>query len=71
MTGKPIRIRYDCSKCPGFGTPFSPSALRVMLLGSGELGKEVLIALQRWVSRRLPWIATPTPPATRWPTGPT
>jgi len=30
-----------------FGTPLSPSALRVMLLGSGELGKEVLVALQR------------------------
>lgn len=30
-----------------FGTPLSPSALRVMLLGSGELGKEVIIALQR------------------------
>jgi len=29
------------------GTPLSPSAIRVMLLGSGELGKEVLIALQR------------------------
>jgi len=29
------------------GTPLSPAALRVMLLGSGELGKEVLIALQR------------------------
>ncbi|MGE5467787.1 MAG: formate-dependent phosphoribosylglycinamide formyltransferase [Ignavibacteria bacterium] len=29
------------------GTPLSPSALRVMLLGSGELGKEVIIALQR------------------------
>ena len=29
------------------GTPQSPSATRVMLLGSGELGKEVLIALQR------------------------
>ncbi|WP_085314935.1 formate-dependent phosphoribosylglycinamide formyltransferase [Derxia lacustris] len=29
------------------GTPLSPSATRVMLLGSGELGKEVLIALQR------------------------
>ena len=28
-------------------TPLSPSALRVMLLGAGELGKEVLIALQR------------------------
>ncbi|MBG6080464.1 formate-dependent phosphoribosylglycinamide formyltransferase [Rubrivivax gelatinosus] len=29
------------------GTPLSPSATRVLLLGSGELGKEVLIALQR------------------------
>jgi phosphoribosylglycinamide formyltransferase 2 len=29
------------------GTPLSPSAKRVMLLGSGELGKEVIIALQR------------------------
>jgi len=29
------------------GTPLSPSAVRVMLLGAGELGKEVIIALQR------------------------
>ncbi len=29
------------------GTPCSPSATRVMLLGAGELGKEVVIALQR------------------------
>jgi phosphoribosylglycinamide formyltransferase 2 len=29
------------------GTPLSPSAVRVLLLGSGELGKEVVIALQR------------------------
>ncbi len=29
------------------GTPLSSSATRVMLLGAGELGKEVLIALQR------------------------
>lgn len=29
------------------GTPLSPSALKVMLLGSGELGKEVVISLQR------------------------
>ncbi|MET0732450.1 MAG: NAD-dependent epimerase/dehydratase family protein, partial [Casimicrobiaceae bacterium] len=29
------------------GTPLSPTATRVMLLGSGELGKEVIIALQR------------------------
>lgn len=29
------------------GTPYSPTATRVMLLGSGELGKEVAIELQR------------------------
>jgi len=29
------------------GTPLSPLATKVMLLGSGELGKEVIIALQR------------------------
>jgi phosphoribosylglycinamide formyltransferase 2 len=29
------------------GTPLSPSATRIMLLGCGELGKEVIIALQR------------------------
>ncbi|RAK57593.1 formate-dependent phosphoribosylglycinamide formyltransferase [Phenylobacterium deserti] len=29
------------------GTPLSPTALKVMLLGSGELGKEVAIELQR------------------------
>jgi len=29
------------------GTPLSPSATRVLLLGSGELGKEVAIELQR------------------------
>ncbi len=29
------------------GTPLSPAATRVMLLGSGELGKEVIIELQR------------------------
>jgi len=29
------------------GTPLSPGATRVMLLGSGELGKEVIIAFQR------------------------
>ncbi|MBW0450906.1 formate-dependent phosphoribosylglycinamide formyltransferase [bacterium M00.F.Ca.ET.228.01.1.1] len=29
------------------GTPLSESATRVMLLGAGELGKEVIIALQR------------------------
>jgi phosphoribosylglycinamide formyltransferase 2 len=30
------------------GTPLAPSAKRVMLLGSGELGKEVAIELQRF-----------------------
>src|ERR1700756_5356016 len=29
------------------GTPLSESATRVMLLGAGELGKEVIISLQR------------------------
>ncbi len=30
-----------------FGTPHSPSAIRLLLLGSGELGKEVAIEAQR------------------------
>ncbi|MDO8989345.1 MAG: formate-dependent phosphoribosylglycinamide formyltransferase [Sideroxyarcus sp.] len=34
-------------KHQSIGTPLSPSATKVMLLGSGELGKEVIIALQR------------------------
>src|SRR5690348_15841740 len=29
------------------GTPLSPAAVKVMLLGGGELGKEVVIELQR------------------------
>src|SRR5699024_1840449 len=29
------------------GTPLTPNATKVMLLGSGELGKEVAIAFQR------------------------
>ncbi|SDF05571.1 formate-dependent phosphoribosylglycinamide formyltransferase [Pseudonocardia oroxyli] len=37
MNSGPVRI----------GTPLSPSATRVMLLGAGELGKEVVIAFQR------------------------
>ena len=32
---------------PVLATPLTSSAVRVMLLGSGELGKEVIIALQR------------------------
>jgi phosphoribosylglycinamide formyltransferase 2 len=35
------------AKSVTLGTPLSPSATKVMLLGSGELGKEVIIALQR------------------------
>ncbi|WP_353174589.1 formate-dependent phosphoribosylglycinamide formyltransferase [Paracandidimonas soli] len=35
------------AKPPVLGTPLSPRAVRVMLLGSGELGKEVIIALQQ------------------------
>ncbi len=30
------------------GTPLAPSGNRVMMLGSGELGKEVVIELQRF-----------------------
>ena len=32
---------------PRIGTPLSPSAVRVLLCGAGELGKEVVIELQR------------------------
>jgi len=32
---------------PTLGTPLGPAGVRVMLLGAGELGKEVIIALQR------------------------
>lgn len=32
---------------PVIGTPLSDNAIRVMMLGSGELGKEVIIELQR------------------------
>jgi phosphoribosylglycinamide formyltransferase 2 len=35
------------SRLARIGTPLSPSATKVMLLGAGELGKEVIIALQR------------------------
>ena len=35
------------TNAPILGTPLSPSSTRVMLLGSGELGKEVIISLQR------------------------
>ncbi|HEU4550171.1 MAG TPA: ATP-grasp domain-containing protein, partial [Rhizomicrobium sp.] len=35
------------SEVAALGTPLSPAAVTVMLLGSGELGKEVVIELQR------------------------
>ncbi len=44
---KPDLTKPDKKKQFSLGTPLSPSATKVMLLGSGELGKEVIIALQR------------------------
>ncbi|MDR1275731.1 MAG: formate-dependent phosphoribosylglycinamide formyltransferase [Candidatus Accumulibacter sp.] len=41
-TNRPTRL-----PAAALGTPLTPSAVRVMLLGAGELGKEVVIALQR------------------------
>ena len=43
----PERAADSSAFTPTLGTPGSPSALKVMLLGSGELGKEVIICLQR------------------------
>ena len=43
---KPIRCPPEISM-KSFGTPLSERSLRVLLLGSGELGKEVAIELQR------------------------
>jgi phosphoribosylglycinamide formyltransferase 2 len=43
--GTPANVRVGMRG--KIGTPLSPSAMRVMLLGCGELGKEVIIALQR------------------------
>jgi hypothetical protein len=42
------KVTFTCQD-PGHAPryPLSPSATRVMLLGAGELGKEVIIALQR------------------------
>ncbi|MBB1020481.1 formate-dependent phosphoribosylglycinamide formyltransferase [Dietzia sp. E1] len=50
MTEAPVPSAHDPLAPPAvdrIGTPGSPGATRVMLLGSGELGKEVAIALQR------------------------
>jgi len=41
-------IQFEQGPVMKIGTPLSASAKRVMLLGSGELGKEVIIALQRF-----------------------
>ena len=38
---------HNRSKTMKIGTPLSKSATKVMMLGAGELGKEVIIALQR------------------------
>ncbi len=42
-----LPLPHEPFAVPSMGTPLSPNATRVMLLGAGELGKEVLIALQR------------------------
>ena len=42
-----ILLSRDKAKIMRIGTPLSANATKVMLLGSGELGKEVIIALQR------------------------
>jgi len=42
-----VALNQDKEVTMQIGTPLSDSALRVMLLGSGELGKEVIISLQR------------------------
>lgn len=38
---------HDSPPAPVWGSPLSPAALRILLLGAGELGKEVAIAAQR------------------------
>ena len=40
-------MRLDSMSTP-IGTPFKEGARRVLLCGSGELGKEVVIELQRY-----------------------
>ncbi|MBS0386017.1 MAG: formate-dependent phosphoribosylglycinamide formyltransferase [Proteobacteria bacterium] len=45
------------------GTPLSPSALKVMLLGGGELGKEVVIELQRFGAETIVVDRYENPPA--------
>lgn len=45
LTEFPVMIKSNLT--PRIGTPLSSTATKVMLLGSGELGKEVIISLQR------------------------
>jgi phosphoribosylglycinamide formyltransferase 2 len=45
----PLQCLPNCAELPmkSFGTPHTDTAIRVVLLGSGELGKEVAIELQQ------------------------
>ena len=43
-----IRLLFLVFRMTSIGTPFTDGATRVMLCGSGELGKEVVIELQRY-----------------------
>ena len=52
------------------GTPLSPAAIKVMLLGSGELGKEVIIELQRLGVETIAVDRYAGAPAAMWPTAP-
>jgi phosphoribosylglycinamide formyltransferase 2 len=47
MIPKTLISKYEKGFTMQIGTPLSAHATRVMLLGAGELGKEVIIALQR------------------------
>ncbi|WVM94568.1 hypothetical protein ULG90_23390 [Halopseudomonas pachastrellae] len=50
------------------GTPYADDATRVLLLGSGELGKEVAIELQRLGCEVIAVIAMTMPRPCRWRT---
>jgi phosphoribosylglycinamide formyltransferase 2 len=41
-------MAMKCNQSIQVGTPLTPSAIKVMMLGSGELGKEVVIEFQRY-----------------------
>ena len=53
------------------GTPLSDTGLRVMLLGAGELGKEVIIELQRLGAEVIAVDRYPNARPCRWPTAAT